>query len=50
MGEQEQAFAALEKARADQSEWMGWPYWMPALMRCADPRLADLVRRVGLRQ
>ena len=51
LGDKDQAFAYLEKAREDQSEWMGW------LQSCAmldslhaDPRFADLVRRVGLGQ
>jgi Flp pilus assembly protein TadD len=49
LGDKDQAFAWLEKARDDQSEWMGWlatDFRLDSLH--SDPRFADLVRRVGL--
>lgn len=49
LGDKEQAFAWLEKAREDQSEWMGWINADARLdpLR-TDPRFAELLRRVGL--
>lgn len=46
--DKDQAFAWLEKAREDQSEWMGWLQY-PAFLDPIrdDPRFTDLVRRVG---
>lgn len=51
LGDKEQAFAWLEKAREDQSEWMGWINADARLdpLR-TDPRFAELLRRVGLEQ
>lgn len=51
LGDKDQAFTYLEKAREDQCEWMGW-LQATALMNPlrSDPRFADLVRRVGLGQ
>ncbi len=51
LGDKEQAFAWLEKAREDQSEWMGWINSDARLdpLR-TDPRFAELLRRVGLEQ
>ena len=51
LGDKEQAFAWLEKARADQSEWMGWINADARLdMLRNDARFAELVKRVGLAQ
>ena len=49
LGDKEQAFAYLEKAREDQSEWLGLLKVDARLDSLrADPRFADLLRRVGL--
>jgi DNA-binding winged helix-turn-helix (wHTH) protein/TolB-like protein/cytochrome c-type biogenesis protein CcmH/NrfG len=49
LGDKDQAFAYLEKAREDQCEWMGWlQYFAPLDSLRSDPRFADLARRVGL--
>ncbi len=49
LGDKEQAFAYLEKALADQSEWMGWIKADARLDSLrTEPRFADLLRRVGL--
>ncbi len=51
LGEKDQAFALLERAHNDESEWLGWlgdDYRMDSLR--SDPRFADLMRRVGLKQ
>jgi len=51
LGEKDQAFASLERAHNDESEWLGWlrdDYRMDSLR--SDPRFADLMRRVGLKQ
>ena len=49
LGDNEQAFAALEEAYKEKSEILQWvkthPYFDPIR---SDPRFADLVRRVGL--
>ena len=51
LGDKDQAFAWLEKARADQSEWIGWINSDARLDSLrSDPRFADLARRVGLAQ
>jgi DNA-binding winged helix-turn-helix (wHTH) protein/TolB-like protein/predicted Zn-dependent protease len=51
LGDKDQAFTWLEKAREDQSEWMGW---LSSDARFdslrSDPRFADLLRRLGLAQ
>lgn len=49
LGDRDQAFAWLERAREDQSEWMGWINSDARLdpLR-GDPRFAELLRRVGL--
>lgn len=47
LGDKDQAFAWLEKVRADQPEWMGWlnsDARLDSLRR--DPRFAELQRRV----
>jgi hypothetical protein len=48
LGDKDQAFVWLERAREDQSEWMGW---IDADARQdslrGDPRFDDLLRRVG---
>lgn len=46
--DKDQAFVWLEKAREDQSEWMGWLQY-PAFLDPIrdDPRFTELVRRVG---
>ena len=51
LGDKDQAFASLEKAREDQAEWMGWINSDARLdpLR-SDPRFAELMRRVGLAQ
>ncbi|HKQ03697.1 MAG TPA: winged helix-turn-helix domain-containing protein [Blastocatellia bacterium] len=49
LGDKDQAFAWLNKAYDDQSEWIGWlqaDYRLDSLH--GDPRFDDLVRRVGL--
>jgi DNA-binding winged helix-turn-helix (wHTH) protein/TolB-like protein len=49
LGDRDQAFAWLEKAREDQSEWMGWINSDARLDSLhSDPRFAELRRRVGL--
>ena len=51
LAEQELAFEWLEKARQDQSEWIGWigsDARFDSLR--SDPRFAALQRRVGLTQ
>ena len=51
LGDKDQAFAWLEKAREDQSEWLGWLNSDARLDSLrADPRFAELQRRVGLVQ
>jgi tetratricopeptide (TPR) repeat protein len=49
LGEKEQAFAALYKARDERSHWLVWlkldPRWAPLK---SDPRFAELVRQIGL--
>jgi DNA-binding winged helix-turn-helix (wHTH) protein/TolB-like protein/Flp pilus assembly protein TadD len=51
LGEREQAFAQLEQAYADRSSWLVWLKVDPSLESLrADPRFADLQRRVGLAQ
>lgn len=51
LGDKEQAFAALEKALADQSEFMGWLNLDARFDSLRDdPRFAELLRRVGLAQ
>ena len=48
LGDKDQVFADLEKAREDQCEWMGWLQSTAILDPLRDdPRFADLVRRVG---
>ena len=49
LGDRDQAFAWLERARDDQSEWIGWINSDARLdpLR-GDPRFADLLRCVGL--
>ena len=50
LGDRDKAFASLEKAHAERSHWLVWlkldPRWDSLR---ADPRFADLVRRVGLK-
>lgn len=50
LGDKDQAFAQLEKAREDQSEWMGWSNTDARLdpLR-GDPRFAELMRRMGFK-
>lgn len=49
LGDKDQAFARLEKAREDQSEWMGWLRFDARFDSLrSDPRFADLQRRLGL--
>jgi DNA-binding winged helix-turn-helix (wHTH) protein/TolB-like protein/Tfp pilus assembly protein PilF len=51
LGEKDEAFKLLEKAREDGTEWMGWvgvDYRLEALH--SDPRFDDFLRRVGLLQ
>lgn len=49
LGDKDQAFAWLEKAREDQSEWMGWLRFDARFDSLrSDPRFADLQRRLGL--
>jgi TolB-like protein/predicted Zn-dependent protease len=51
LGDKDQAFAWLEKAREDQSEWMGWIGADARLDSLrTDPRFAELVKRVRLVQ
>ena len=51
LGDKDQAFAWLEKAREDQAEWIGWINSDARLDRLrGDPRFAELLRRVGLAQ
>jgi hypothetical protein len=49
LGQAEQAFACLERAREEQSSWMAYLKVEPRLdpLR-ADPRFTELMRRVGL--
>ena len=51
LGDKDQAFAYLEKAREDQSEWMGWlQSFAPLDPLRSDPRFAELQRRVAVPQ
>lgn len=48
LGDKDQAFAYLEKAREDQSEFMGWlQTFAPLDPLRSDPRFQDLLRRTG---
>lgn len=49
LGDQEQAFAWLEKARSDQSEWMSWlnmDHRFDGLR--SDQRFTELLSRIGV--
>ncbi len=49
LGDKEQAFAWLETAYEDRSQWLIWLKVDPRLDSLhSDPRFADLVRRIGL--
>ena len=49
LSDKDQAFAWLEKAREDQSEWIGWINSDARLDSLrSDPRFAELLRRVSL--
>jgi TolB-like protein/Flp pilus assembly protein TadD len=49
LGETERAFECLEQAYEDRSEWLVWAKVEPRLdVLRADPRFAELLRRVGL--
>ena len=51
LGDKDQAFEWLEKARLDQSEWIGWIGSDARLDSLrSDPRFDELLRRVGLVQ
>jgi tetratricopeptide (TPR) repeat protein len=51
LSDKDQAFEWLEKAREDQSEWMGWIGTDARLDSLrSDPRFAELLKRTGLTQ